>query len=181
MGNGLKIDMEMESVDESGFSCFRSSLQAAFAKGFRENFGMESDGLIPSDEEVDQSLHAPGAEVWRFVSDGSLVGGAVVTVGTVNRHASLDLFFVTAAAQGRGMGSLAWQEIEAHYPDVLVWETFTPYVEKRNIYFYLHKCGFSIVDFYCRAHSACCEGGDLKGMAEEEMFRFQKKRFSSNG
>ncbi|MDQ1254246.1 MAG: hypothetical protein QG646_3472, partial [Euryarchaeota archaeon] len=47
-----------------------------------------------------------------------------------------------------GIGSAAWQAIEAQYPETKVWELFTPYFEKRNIHFYVNKCGFHIVEFY---------------------------------
>jgi hypothetical protein len=42
---------------------------------------------------------------------------------------------------------------------VRVWETMTPYFEKRNIHFYVNKCGFHIVEFLRK---------------EDEMFRFEK-------
>ena len=42
--------------------------------------------------------------------------------------------------------------IEALYPETKVWETCTPYFEKRNIHFYVNKCGFHIVEFYNEHH-----------------------------
>ena len=34
-------------------------------------------------------------------------------------------------------------------PETEVWETCTPYFEKRNIHFYVNKCGFQIDQFWC--------------------------------
>ena len=47
-----------------------------------------------------------------------------------------------------------WNEIERLYPDTKVWETFTPYYEKRNIHFYVNKCGFRIAEFFHPGHLA---------------------------
>ena len=44
---------------------------------------------------------------------------------------------------------MAWKEIEATYPETKIWETYTPYFEKRNIHFYVNKCGFQIDQFWC--------------------------------
>ncbi len=34
----------------------------------------------------------------------------------------------------------------------IVWETGTPYFERRNIHFYVNKCGFHIVEYYNEKH-----------------------------
>ena len=34
------------------------------------------------------------------------------------------------------------------HPEIKVWETITPYFEKRNIHFYVNRCGFHIVEFW---------------------------------
>ena len=50
--------------------------------------------------------------------------------------------------QGKGIGKFIWSEIEKKHPNTKVWETVTPYFEKRNIYFYVNLCKFSIVEFF---------------------------------
>ena len=47
----------------------------------------------------------------------------------------------------KGIGYAAWQAVEELYPETIVWETCTPYFEKRNIHFYVNKCGFQIDQF----------------------------------
>ena len=65
--------------------------------------------------------------------------------------------------------------VEAHYPQVAVWETYTPYFEKRNIHFYVNRCGFHIVEFFNEKHPDPHDpdpgngGGTFDGM-----FRFEK-------
>ena len=42
--------------------------------------------------------------------------------------------------------------IEEQYPETKIWATHTPYFEKRNIHFYVNKCGCHIVGFYNPHH-----------------------------
>ena len=83
-------------------------------------------------------------------------GGAVVKIAPDRRHNELELLFVKVGVQSRGVGQMIWERIEALYPETETWETFTPYFEKRNIHFYVNRCGFHIVEFFhpgtrCRA------------------------------
>ena len=43
----------------------------------------------------------------------------------------------------------AWQAVEILHPETVVWKTCTPYFDKRNIHFYVNKCGFKIDEFWC--------------------------------
>jgi catechol 2,3-dioxygenase-like lactoylglutathione lyase family enzyme len=58
-----------------------------------------------------------------------------------------------------------------------VWETCTPYFEKRNIHFYVNKCGFHIVEFFNGLHPdpRDPETGYTENIEDGgEMFRFEK-------
>ena len=77
-------------------------------------------------------------------------------------------------AHSRGIGFAAWQAVERLYPETAVWETCTPYFEKRNIHFYINKCGFHAVEFFCAMHRDPGEPtSDEEG--PDEMFRFEKR------
>ena len=54
-------------------------------------------------------------------------------------------------------------------------ETCTPYFEKRNIHFYVNKCGFHIVEFWNEKNPDPNMPTDFVGDGNEGMFRFQKK------
>ena len=56
------------------------------------------------------------------------------------------------------------------HPEVTVWETVTPYFEKRNIHFYVNRCGFHIVEYFNEHH---CAPDDKDGELFD-MFRFEK-------
>ena len=60
------------------------------------------------------------------------------------------------------------------YPETKVWETTTPLFEKRNIHFYVNKCGFKIVEYLSeKYHNPSDEEGEgLSG--GEDFFRFEK-------
>ncbi len=164
----------------SDVPAFKKELQAAFAVAVVDAFGTLPDGPIPSDEELEATFTAPGAVVLRIVADGRKVGGAVVTLDAETHRNALDLFFIEVGEHGRGLGREAWLAIERRYPETVTWQTYTPYFEKRNIHFYVNKCGFGIVEFFNPHHPdphrpAASEAfpGELEG------FRFEKTMRSS--
>ena len=72
----------------------------------------------------------------------------------------------------------AWQAVEVLHPETVVWETFTPYFEKRNIHFYVNKRGFQIDQFWCEYFQPDHEMSDDEehdpNEGPAEMFRFIK-------
>lgn len=154
---------------------FKKELQDAFAQAVIDEFGSLPDGPIPSDQVLDAAIAAPGAVVLRILSGGRKVGGAVVTLDRDTNHNALDLFFIRTGEHSRGLGLKAWLAIERRYPETAVWRTLTPYFEKRNIHFYVNKCGFKIVEFFNPRHRDPHqpEGpDDLPG--DGEAFQFEK-------
>ena len=97
---------------------------------------------------------------------GSSVGGLVLVIDREHRHGELALLFVTPEAHSRGIGYAAWQAVEKMYPDIDIWETVTPYFEKRNIHFYVNRCGFHIVEFFNSHHP---DPNDPDEYAESDM------------
>lgn len=165
----------LELARPESLADFKRGLQEAFAVALKEALGSSSEGPIPSDEDVESSIHAPGAVTYHIVLDGARVGGAVLFIDAETQHNALVLFFVSKHAHGQGIGHKAWRAIEERYPKTKVWETHTPYFEKRNIHFYVNKCGFKIVEYYHRNHpdpnDTFTEGLPPEG---EDMFRFEK-------
>ena len=150
--------------------------QWAFKYGATLEFGMrddhyEEDGEIISRDTIEQSINH--GEAYRILLDGEKVGGVVLRIE--GDHGDLELLFVSPKAHSKGIGYAAWRAVERLHPEVRVWETVTPYFEKRNIHFYVNKCGFHIVEFFTKYHhdprmpqeEACPE-------MDDEMFRFQK-------
>lgn len=152
---------------------FITDIQAAFKIAVIEEFGDDGNEVIPR-EDVEQSFNAAGAEIYHIVYNGQIAGGTVIVINPETNLNSLDLFFINPNMHSKGIGLAAWHAIEKLHPETKIWETHTPYFEKRNIHFYVNKCGFHIVEFYNPHHrevnepSSQTAGGDY-------FFRFEKK------
>lgn len=152
---------------------FIKELQTAFQVAVTETFGPDTGTAIPR-EAIEESLHAEKAEAFRVVKDGKTIGGVVVQINPESRHNSLDLLYTSPDCHNRGAGLKIWRMIEEKYPETEVWETHTPYFEKRNIHFYVNKCGFHIVEFFNPHHRGSHESGD-PFPGGDYFFRFEKK------
>lgn len=152
---------------------FIVNIQAAFKKAVVEEFGDDGNEVIPR-EDVEKSFAERGAQTFNIVRAGAVVGGAVVVISPDNRN-ELSLFFVNVDCHGKGIGLAAWQAIEKLFPATKVWQTVTPYFEKRNIHFYVNKCGFHIVEFFNPRHKdPHFSESDEDFPDGEYFFRFEK-------
>ena len=153
--------------------------QEAFNYGALEEFGrrddhFEEEGEIISRETIQRSIEE--GEAYRIMRDGQPVGGVVIK--TEGDRGVLELLFVSPKVHSRGIGYSAWCAIEKLHPEVKVWETVTPYFEKRNIHFYVNRCGFHIVEFF-NSHHPDPNDPEMAEQTEEQfadgMFRFIKE------
>lgn len=158
---------------------FITDNQVAFNYGALEEFGFrdnhfEEDEQIISRETIEQSID--GGEAYRIMQDGQPVGGVVIKID--GERGDLDLLFVSPKAHSKGIGYAAWCAVERLHPEVTVWETVTPYFEKRNIHFYVNRCGFHIVEFYNSHHPDPNDpdaGQEMDEQFPDGMFRFEKR------
>ena len=128
--------------------------QWAFKHGAMLEFGerdshVNDDGEIISRETIENSIDGAQNEAYRIVHEGKNVGGVILKIDNKTHRNELEILFVSPEAHSKGIGYGAWQEVEKLHPETLVWETCTPYFEKRNIHFYVNKCGFQIDSFWC--------------------------------
>ena len=79
--------------------------------------------------------------------------------------------------QSNGIGTNIWRALETLYPDTEVWETCTPYFEKRNIHFYVNVCGFHIVQYFHKTYPMPDTSEDFIGDGHEGMFELRKQTF----
>ena len=182
--NGPKGEVvSLVEVAEGDLTKFKLDLQTSFRVAAEAECGYRLEEPIPSDADIDLSIAAPGSMVYWVIAGGARVGGAIVEIDHVTQRNSLAFFFVATSQQGRGVGYRAWKAIEAAHPRTKVWETVTPYFEKRNIHFYVNRCGFKIVEFYCRhnpdPHQDVSDA--FEQVSDDEMFRFEKVMSSSSG
>jgi len=155
--------------------------QWAFKYGAMMEFGqrdnhIDDTGEIISRDTIERCMDEAGNESYRIILDGKKVGGVILKINRETNHNHLELFFVLPDEHSKGIGYGAWQAVEALHPETKVWETCTPYFEKRNIHFYVNKCGFHIVEFYHEFHIAPHppQEDTTPDEGPDEMFRFLK-------
>lgn len=173
-----KADRHLSSVAlrtlaEADRSRFKASLQEAFTAAAFEKLGSVPEP-IPSDDDLERSLAAQGAVAYDILADGVVVGGAIVGIDPNTHHNSLDFLFLVTREQGNGLGQKAWLSIERRHPETKVWVTHTPYFEKRNIHFYVNRCGFKIVEYYSERWPDPHRPDEDMGEEDEGMFRLEK-------
>ncbi|MBR5047892.1 MAG: GNAT family N-acetyltransferase [Eubacterium sp.] len=152
--------------------------QEAFNYGALEEFGrrddhFEEEGEIISRGTIEAAID--GGEACRIMEDGQPVGGVVIKLD--GERGDLELLFVSPRVHSKGIGYAAWCAVEKLHPEVRVWETVTPYFEKRNIHFYVNRCGFHIVEFFNRYHPDSNDpdaGLEADEQFPDGMFRFEK-------
>lgn len=155
---------------------FKTALQDSFRVAAEADLGQPLVEPIPSDADIEQSIAVDGAATYWIMANDQRVGGAVLVIDEISNLNSLSFFFISTSQQSSGLGLQAWKAIENEYPNTKVWETLTPYFEKRNIHFYVNRCGFKIVEFYNKFHPDPNQASVQVHQEEEdnEMFRFMK-------
>ncbi|MCR4845785.1 MAG: GNAT family N-acetyltransferase [Eubacterium sp.] len=170
----------MEPLKAGDQEQFVKDNQEAFNYGALEEFGrrddhFEEDEQIISRDTIIKSIE--GGDAYRIMLDGESVGGLIIRVK--GRKGDLDILFVSPKVHSKGIGYQAWCEVERMHPEVEVWETVTPYFEKRNIHFYVNRCGFHIVEFYNSYHpdpnDPDAELVEPDDQFPDGMFRFEKR------
>lgn len=159
----ILTELEPKDVDQ-----FKLDIQEAFQKGFEAVYGKTDDTILP-EEDIEKSLQAKGSIAYKAVVNGKMIGGAVEVINKKTQCNHLDLLYVKHGIHSRGIGKKIWDRIEQLHSKTEIWETCTPYFDKRNIYFYVNKCGFYIVEYQREIN----EEGFL-GDGGDGMFVFKK-------
>ena len=170
---------EMTKQREQSQTCLsfaesrRNSSEAQF--GLRDTRTEEGEEVI-SRTTIENSIDGENAEVYRILLDGQKVGGMVLKIDREEAEGELELLFVSPEVHSKGIGQAAWKAVEAMHPEIKVWETITPYFEKRNIHFYVNRCGFHIVEFWNKyQHGPAIPDEEAGNWSEDdEMFVFRK-------
>ena len=155
--------------------------QRAFKYGAQTMFGMRDDHTEEGEEvisrkTIERSMNGEQAETYRIICDGNVVGGLILQIDQQQAKGELEILFVNPEAHSKGIGQAAWKAVEAMHPEIRVWETMTPYFEKRNIHFYVNRLGFHIVEFWNKFHHGPAVPEDIEEdwSEDDEMFVFRK-------
>ena len=160
------IELKSEDIKE-----FKKLMIEAFQYGYESVYGEDKGQVLP-DKDIDDDLSNNNSYAYEMIDNNEIVGGVVVTINK-NNHNHLDFLFVKVGVQSKGIGQKIWKEIEKLYPDTKVWETCTPYFDKRNIHLYVNRLGFHIVEYFNEKHPDT--NRPLDSYEEDDgMFRFEK-------
>ena len=166
-----KEDREQFVLDNQW--AFKHSALVEF--GVRDDH-INADGEIISRKTIESCMDVDGAKVYRILADGKVAGGMILHFDKEKLKGELDTLFVLPDEHSKGIGYGAWLEAERLHPEVKIWTTCTPYFDKRNIHFYVNKCGFQIDEFWCEKFAPSCQvPEDCEAEGPDEMFHFVKR------
>ena len=174
----MTTQITLAPVPQEELYMMKKEIQDAFMKGLKECFPDAENpltmGIVPSEEDYEQSLFSKESVVRQLLQDGQRIGGVVLQIDEETGRNEVVFFYTLSTAHGKGIGTKAWFAIEAAFPETKVWELYTPYFEKRNIHFYVNKCGFKIVEFNHKGYPGSNEEEKDPIFDEFEFFRFEK-------
>ena len=174
------MDIKLVPLTDNDREQFILDNQEAFNYGALEEFGCRDDHFeegenIISRKTIEESIDA--GEAYRIVQAGKKVGGVILKID--GDRGDLEILFVSPKVHSKGIGYASWCEVEKMHPEVKIWETVTPYFEKRNIHFYVNRCGFHIVEFFNSHHPDPNEPEERDIPFDDQfpdgMFRFEKR------
>lgn len=147
---------------------------ALYEFGERDNH-IDTDGEIISRKTIEHCIDDPQSETYRIVADGKKAGGVILKIDKETNINELEILFTSPEEHSKGIGYGTWLAIEKLHPETKIWKTCTPYFDKRNIHFYVNKCGFQIDEFWCEYFKPTCDIPDESSdEGPDEMFHFIK-------
>ena len=167
------MDFELIKITSDDIIQYKTDMQEAFQKGFEDVYG-KCDEIILPEVDIDRSLNSDGAVAYKAMVDGQMVGGAVVVINEETQHNHLDILYVKYGVQSKGIGKMIWDKIEEYHAETVIWETCTPCFEKRNLHFYVNKCGFAISEIQNDDGDKNMFPDDFIGDGGEGMYIFKK-------
>lgn len=170
------MNFQLLQLEKEDLTTFKKDMQQAFQQGAIKEFNNINTKILP-ESDINESLIKNGAIAYKAIVNNQIVGGAIIVIDNKTQHNHLDFLYVKHEIQNKGIGKKIWQSIENLYPNTKVWETYTPYFEKRNIHFYINQCGFSAVEFFNPKHPDSLLQSSKNMVGSDYFFRFEKKMY----
>ena len=173
----VSMNLELKKIKSQEIEFFQQKMTESFQSGVMERFGDLSAAPIPPEEDLFRCSQNKNCDLWAIMLDGVPAGAAVIERNAVTGRYALDLLFVFKEFINKRIGFNAWQLIESTYQEAKIWEIHTPYFERRNIHFYVNKCGFKIVEFFNESHREVEHDltEEFKDINTSGFFRFEKE------
>lgn len=164
--------MNLIKLRNEDINKFKKLMQESFQYGYELVYGNDKVQVLP-EKDIDENLNNPDSAAYEMIDNDEIIGGVIVTIDRKTNHNHLDFLFVKVGVQSKDIGQIIWKEIEKIYPGTKVWETCTPYFDKRNIHFYVNKLKFHIVEYFNENHPDTNRPLDCYE-EDDGMFKFEK-------
>ena len=172
----METGIELVRLAEERTIAFKEDMQEAFECGFQGHIKEDGENqwqVLP-DKDFYLSLETEGAEAYEAIDeDGLRLGGAIIAIDAAKHHGELAFLYVKVGVQSKGIGQTIWKAIEALHPEIEIWETCTPYFDRRNIHFYINRLGFHAVEFFNDHHPDPHMPEQFD--QEDGLFKFEKR------
>ena len=170
----METEIRLLPLREAQTIAFKEEMQEAFQHGFQSYYKDDNQWQVLPDKDFYQSLETEGAEAYEAIDeDGQRLGGVIIAIDAAKHHGELSFLYVKVGVQSKGIGQAIWKAIEALHPETEVWETCTPYLDRRNIHFYINRLGFHAVEFFNEYHPDPHMPEQFD--QEDGLFRFEKR------
>ncbi len=170
------MNIQLLPLREEETVAFKEEMQESFQHGFQAYYKEDETNqwqVLP-DKDFYHSLEADGAEAYEaLAAGGRRVGGAIIVIKADEHRGELAFLYVKVGVQSKGIGQAIWKTIETMHPEIEVWETCTPYFDRRNIHFYINRCGFHAVEFFNEHHPDPHMPEQFD--QEDGLFKFEKR------
>ena len=120
----MEKEIRLLPLREAKTIAMKEEMQEAFQHGFQSYYKEDNQWQVLPDIAIDSAEH----------------------------RGELSFLYVKVGVQSKGIGQGIWKAIERLHPEVEVWETCTPYFDRRNIHFYINRLGFHAVEFFNEHH-----------------------------
>ena len=151
----MNMNIHLLRLRQEQTRTMKEEMQEAFQHGFQSYYKYDSTNqwqVLP-DKDFYRSLEADGAEAYEAIDvNGQRVGGSIIAIDKKKYRGELAFLYVKMGVRSKGVGQVIWKAIETLHPETKIWETCTPYFDRRNIHFYINRCGFHAVEFFNNHH-----------------------------
>ena len=142
--------ISLEKAKEQDVPALKVELVRSFGKFCVGKFGLDGVDLIPPAYLLDESFKRSDQTLYIIKADEKKIGATLLT-DMGNGAIIVDIFFLSEDHSGVS-GTKVWEAIERSQPQARLWKLLTPYSERRNINFYINKCGFKITEYFNEYH-----------------------------
>lgn len=145
-----KAEITLTPAVEEELMGLKVELIKSFGKFCVGQYGIDGVDLIPPVWLLSESFGRDDQTLYVIKYGHERIGTTLLT--DLGDGVTMVELFYLSPDHSKGLGTQAWQAIESSFPETRLWKLLTPYCERRNINFYINKCGFKITEYFNEYH-----------------------------